>query len=162
MFVGRPANNKIMSESISCPVSHIMVNENRVRITAAFVFVASVSYLLVPFWGIPTFLAIDFFLRAFGKARYSLFSVLSGLIVTGLSIGNKPIDQAPKLFAAWIGFVLAVLLLGSNIFSLLPEAYVIAGILVLFSFLESALGFCAGCHVYSLTKKVFPKALKAA
>ena len=28
--------------------------------------------------------------------------------------------------------------------------------LVLFAFLESALGFCAGCHVYTLTRKFLP------
>lgn len=151
-----------MSENISCPVSHIMVNENRVRITASLVFLTSLSYLLAPDWAIPAFLVIDFFLRGFGKGRYSLFNALSGWIVRKLSINNKPIDQAPKIFAAQLGFILVSLLFISDVFSLLQVGYVIAAVLVLFSFLESALGFCAGCHVYSLIKRIFPRAFKTA
>lgn len=150
-----------MSEYISCPVSHILVNENRVRIVALFVFLASLTYLLVPYWAIPAFLTIDFFLRGFGKGRYSLFSILSGWIVRKLSIKDKPIDQAPKLFAARLGFAMAGLLFILDVFFPWQLAYGIAAVLVLFSFLESALGFCAGCYVYSLIKRFFPGALKA-
>jgi hypothetical protein len=145
-----------MTERISCPVSNILVNENRVRITALFVFLSSSSYLLAPYWAIPAFLVIDFFLRGFGWGRYSPFNALSGWIVKKFSIGNKPIDQAPKLFAAQLGFTFSSLLLISAVFSLLQTGYVIASILVLFSFLESALGFCAGCHVYTIIRKIFP------
>jgi uncharacterized protein DUF4395 len=144
-----------MSENISCPVSHIMVNENRVRIIALFVFVAGLSYLLTHYWAIPAFLVIDFFLRGVGKGQYSLFNVLSGWIVRKLSLKNRPIDQAPKIFAARLGFIFASLLFLSCVFSLLQVGYVITAVLLLFSFLESALGFCAGCHVYSLIKKIY-------
>jgi hypothetical protein len=145
-----------MSENISCPVSYITVNENRVRITALFVFLSCLSYLLAPNWAIPAFLAVDFFLRGFGWGRYSLFNVLSGWIVRTLAINNKPIDQAPKLFAARLGCFMALLLVITAMFSPLPTGYIIDAILVLFSFLESALGFCAGCHVYTLIRKIFP------
>jgi hypothetical protein len=150
-----------MSKYIFCPVSHILVNENRVRIVASFVFLTGLSYLLAPCWAIAAFLAIDFFLRGFGKGRYSLFNTLSGWIVRKLSIKDKPIDQAPKLFAARLGFILAVLLFVSDVFFPLQLGYGIAAVLVLFSFLESALGFCAGCYMYSLIKKFFPGVLKA-
>jgi hypothetical protein len=145
-----------MPENISCPVSYITVNENRVRITALLVFLSSVSYLIVPDWAIPAFLAVDFFLRGFGWGRYSPFNVISGWIVRTLSVGNRPIDQAPKLFAARLGFIMALLLVITAMFSLLPTGYIIDAILALFSFLESALGFCAGCHVYTLMRKIFP------
>jgi hypothetical protein len=151
-----------MSENISCPVSFITVNENRVRITALFVILTSVSYLLAPNWVIPAFLVLDFFLRGFGFGRYSLFAAMSGWIVRKLSIKNKPIDQAPKVFAARLGFGMAILLFLSDVLSELTAAYVIASVFVLLSFLESALGICVGCHVYTLVKRLFPGALKAA
>ena len=143
-----------MPENISCPVSHILINEYRVRITAGFVFLASLFWLLAPFWVIPAFLAIDFFLRASRKGQYSPLNILSGWLVRILSITNKPIDQAPKLFAAQLGFVFSSLLLLSVLFSLPTAAVVIATVLALFAFLESAFGFCAGCHVYSLIKSL--------
>lgn len=146
----------IKSNDISCPVSFIMVNENRVRITAIFVFFASLSYLLAPGWIIPAFLAIDFFLRGAGKGKYSLLNLLSGWTVRLLALGNKPIDQAPKRFAARIGLALSCALFVADVCQLPKTPFVIASVIALFSFLESALGFCAGCHVYSLMKKIFP------
>lgn len=145
-----------MSENISCPVSNITVNENRVRVVALFVFLSSLLYLFEPYWAIPAFLVVDFFLRGFGWGRYSPFNLLSGWIIKWLSIGNKPIDQAPKLFAAQLGFAFASLLLISAALSQLSIGYVITATLLLFSFLESALGFCAGCHVYTLIRRIFP------
>ena len=139
----------MMPESISCPVSHVLINENRVRITASLVFLAGVSCFILPNWAVPGFLTIDFFLRGFGKGGYSPLNLLSGWIVRKFSVKNKPIDQAPKLFAAQLGFAICVLLLAASIFSLTAAAYSIAAVLVLFSFLESALAFCAGCYVYS-------------
>ena len=107
-------------------------------------------------------LVLDFFLRGFGFGRYSLFAAMSGWIVRKLSIKNKPIDQAPKVFAARLGFGMAILLFLSDVLSELTAAYVIASVFVLLSFLESALGICVGCHVYTLVKRLFPGALKAA
>jgi hypothetical protein len=146
-----------MAESISCPVSNSVVNENRVRLTALFVFLLSVSFLVAPNWIVPGLLVIDFFLRGFGLGRYSPLNILSGWVVRKLSIGNKLIDQAPKRFAAQLGFIFAFLLFTSAVFSLTGTGYVIAAVLVLFSFLESALGLCAGCYVYSLTRKIFSR-----
>jgi hypothetical protein len=147
-----------MSQNISCPVSHVTVNEYRVRIVASLVFVLSIVYLFLPDWIIPAFLAIDFFIRGFRQAKFSPLSILSGWIVNTIGIGNRPIDQAPKRFAAQLGFVFSSLLLTFTLFSLPEPGYVTAGILTLFSFLESALGFCAGCQVYTLIRKFFPSA----
>jgi len=102
---------------------------------------------------------IDFFLRGFGHGRYSPLNILSGWLVKKLSIKNKPIGQTPKLFAAQLGFVMTDLLLISNVFGLKEGAYSLDSILILFSFLESALGLCVGCYVYAFIKKISPKAI---
>jgi len=34
-----------MSDNISCPVDHIPINENRVRLTAMFVLLTGLTYL---------------------------------------------------------------------------------------------------------------------
>lgn len=138
-----------MSDNISCPVSNIRVNEHRVRLTASLVFILTVSYLLVPDWVVPAGLTIDFFLRGLGKGTFSPLGLFSGWLVRTLGIKNKPVDQAPKVFAARLGFSMCLLLTLASIFSLNVAANVIASIMVLFSFLESALAFCAGCYVYS-------------
>jgi len=139
---------------VSCPVSSITVNENRVRIIATLVFSTSLTYLVAPIWQLPALLSVDFFLRIFGLGRYSPFNVISGWIVRRLGIGEKPTDQAPKIFAATLGFILAVLFLMAALFSFSRLSYAFDGILIVFSFLESALGICAGCHVYTLIKSL--------
>ena len=143
-----------MSNAVSCPVSGVTVNENRVRVTALFVFFASLSYLLSPGWVAPGLLAIDFFLRASGQGKLSPLNAVSGWVVRLLKMGNIPIDQAPKRFAAGIGAALACALLIADICRLSTTAFVITLVLALFSFLESALGFCAGCHVYTLMTRL--------
>ncbi len=147
-----------MSTTVSCPVSNTTVNEYRVRIVASFVAVAALFYFLVPNWVIPAVLIVDFFLRGFGFGRYSPFGILGGRLIKVLSLGTKPIDQAPKVFAARMGFAMSCLVLLAELLSLPIAAFAVDGLIVVFSFLESVLGFCAGCHVYTLARRVFPAA----
>ncbi|HEV2353469.1 MAG TPA: DUF4395 domain-containing protein [Puia sp.] len=135
-------------------MSRITVDENRVRMIALFVFFTSLTYVITPNRVVPVLLSADFFLRISGLGRYSPFNIAGGWIVRALPVRARPIDQAPKLFAAKLGFLLAGLLVLSTLCSFFQLSYVLAGILVLFSFLESALGFCAGCHVYTVTRKI--------
>lgn len=145
-----------MKAEIACPVDHIPVNENQVRLNALAVFLLSLAFLFVSHWSIPFFLAVDFYLRGFGFGAYSPINRLSGWVVKIAAIPNKPIDRAPKQFAAQLGFFIADILLIAVVVELKSVSYAIVGLLVLFAFLESALSFCAGCHVYSFLKKFFP------
>src|ERR1700761_6566859 len=100
-----------MSTIIDCPVDFIPVNENKVRLTALWVFLIVVLSIFAPPILLFAFLAIDFFLRGFNLGKYSPLNKLSELTVKQFRIGNKPIDQAPKRFAAKIGFVLSAAVL---------------------------------------------------
>ena len=145
-----------MEKKISCPVDHIAVNENQVRITAFLVLLLTSSYLIAGHWAILLFLVIDFFFRGFGFGAYSPLNLISGWLVRKLSIKNKPIDRAPKSFAAQVGFLLSDLLLITDAVELKTIALAIAVVLILFSFLESVFAFCAGCHVYTFLKRCCP------
>jgi hypothetical protein len=142
-----------MANEVSCPIDNISVNENKVRLIGLQVFLLSIAYLLIPHWIIPAFLLGDFFLRSFKLGKFSPTGMLSDLVIRKLRIKNKPIDQAPKVFAAQIGFVIADILFIVSVLGLISLSYYIDGILVLFSFLESVLGFCAGCYLYSFLKR---------
>jgi hypothetical protein len=88
-------------------------------------------------------------LRAFNFGKFSPLNILSGAIVKQFNIPNKPIDQAPKRFAAGIGFVLSVLVSLLLLAGLLKAVFVLTIIFASFAFLESFLSFCAGCYVYT-------------
>ena len=137
-----------------CPVSPESVDENRVRATALWVIMAMGAFFMTGYEIIPAFLAVDFYIRAFTKLKFSPLSWLGNLLV--LAVGTNPvwIPKAPKVFAARIGFLLTFLttltaMLGM---SLLPV--ILGSTLVSFAFLECGLNFCAGCWVY--TYVVYP------
>ena len=144
-----------MATELECPVDFITVNENKVRLTALNVFILAVVYIVVPNWIIPAFLTIDFFLRGFNFGKYSLLHLLSDKEVKLFGIKAKPIDQAPKRFAAKIGFFFSIAILAATVFSFTTTGIALAIVLTLFAFLESFLGFCAGCYVYTFYIKLF-------
>jgi hypothetical protein len=132
-----------------CPVDFIPVNENKVRLTALWVL----ALILITFYINPLpvfiFLMIDFFLRAFNFGKFSPLNILSNTIVKQFKISNKPIDQAPKRFAAGIGFVLSALVVVLLIAGYMKTVFVLTIVFASFAFLESFLSFCAGCYIYT-------------
>jgi len=140
---------------MECPVDFIPINENKARLTAFFVFILTIVYLLNSFWLIMAFLLVDFSLRAFNLGKYSLLGFISDAIIKQLKIKNKPVDRAPKRFAAGIGLVFSVAILIACYFQQQLIVYPLSGILLFFAFLESTFGFCAGCYVYSAGKIIF-------
>jgi hypothetical protein len=133
-----------------CPVDFIPVNENKVRLTALWVLLLVLASFFNYSLPVFIFLGIDFFLRAFNFGKISPLNILSSVVVKGFKIPNKPIDQAPKRFAAGIGFVLSVLVVLLLLAGLTKASFVLAIVFASFAFLESFLSFCAGCYVYTL------------
>jgi Domain of unknown function (DUF4395) len=140
---------------MECPVDFIPINENKARLTAFFVFILTIVYVLNGFWLIMAFLLVDFSLRTFNLGKYSLLGFISDAIIKQLKIKNKLVDRAPKRFAAGVGLVFSLAILVAGYFHQPLIVYSLSGVLLFFAFLESFLGFCAGCYVYSAGKIIF-------
>ena len=136
----------IKFKDIICPISSVKLNENNVRFTAFLVFLIIVFFLIKMNIILPMILVIDFYIRAFTKMKYSLLSKIGSKIITRNPI---LIDKAPKVFAARVGLVLTSLIIIFYLAGMTNVVIIIGLILVLFSFLEFALNFCAGCWVYT-------------
>ncbi len=143
-----------MSFELSCPVDFRKVNENKVRLTATWVLLLSIAFATTKFWIIPAFLFIDFSLRAFDLGKYSVLHRISDFFVKTFEIKNKPVEQAPKLFAAQIGLLFSVSILITTVFGYYTVSLALASVLIFFAFLESALSFCAGCYAYYFLQKI--------
>ena len=137
-----------MASFVNCPVDLIVINENRVRVSAFIVFALLLFYSLVPNLFIPAFLVVDFYLRAFQNGKYSLLNWVGAKAQQYGWIDSKPTDRAPKRFAAILGLFFSTLLLLSIVAKLYTVALFIAICIALFAFLESFVGFCVGCYVY--------------
>ena len=137
-----------------CPVSTERVDENRVRATAFGILTLMGLFFMTSNPVFPAILMVDFYIRAFTRLKYSPVSFLAHLFVKALGFEPILIDKAPKMFAARVGFLLTTLTLGAALLNLPLLAVITGSTLVLFSFLECGLNFCAGCWVYTFV--VFP------
>ena len=141
----------------ACPVSLRQVDERVVRVTAVLTAALLPTAILgPPAAAIFLALAADFAARAAGLPRYSpLAWIARGLVSVGARAGwlaarPRPVDAAPKRFAAACGllFALAIalaLVLGA------PRALT-GAVLAMFAacaLLEGLLGYCVGCAVYA-------------
>jgi hypothetical protein len=134
--------------NILCPISDKTVYESVTRITALFTFLSLCLYFIYPTVVIPVFLAADFFIRAIQQSSYSPFFNGSVFLSNKFEFNKKRINAGPKIFAARIGLFLSVLILILWLMNFTVPAFLVAAILLVFSFLEAALGFCMACIIY--------------
>lgn len=154
--------NESTGQSIECPINFKPVNANKVRITAAFIFILSLVYFIYPHWIIALLLVIDFCLRSFRLGQYSFLGWTADKIVNVFSLPLKPVDSGAKEFAARLGFIIADLLFIVSVLNIHPVDYYLVSLLIVFSFLESVFNFCAGCHIYTFYKKFMTSSSKKA
>lgn len=145
-------------DQLICPISTERVDENRVRFTAFGVVLIMGIFILSGNPLFPVFLAVDFYVRAFMKLKYSPLGWLSHRLVIAIGIRPVWIDKAPKVFAARVGLLLTTLTAASSMLGLPLLAVVTGSTLVVFAFLECGLNFCAGCWIY--TYVVYPMVRK--
>lgn len=142
-----------MAQLLDCPVDFVLINENRARWVAFMVLALTTICFFQITWIIPSFLFLDFGLRAFNLNSYSPLAIVAGLIIKTLQIKNKPVDRAPKRFAAFIGLSFMAMILAALFMGFDTTAKVLLGIIMVFAALESLAGICAGCYVYTYLKR---------
>jgi hypothetical protein len=140
---------RLMEQELSCPVSPDRVNETVVRTVAVLVLACTccVLYFQLPMGAL--LLAIDFTVRAFTNGRLSPLRQVALLIAQTLQLPAKPIDAAPKKFAAGVGIVFSTIIALFLLLNWIMAAYTAGAILLVCAFLEGAFGICVGCIVYS-------------
>jgi hypothetical protein len=126
-----------------------------VRATAAQVFFLTLLGIYFNQPCIVLFITVDFVIRVFNKSKYSLLSLISRrYVVPVLKLSSDPTNLKAKRFAAGIGLSLTLFALAGYFSGLFIISNSILGVLAFFSFLESFFGFCAGCRIYHIFRKV--------
>ena len=132
-----------------------MVQESVVRGIALLVMVTAAASLAMQLPVLMYLLAADFLLRAAGKTAWSpLAGFTRHVLVRVLPFTKRMIYAPPKRFAAGIGAGMSAAAAVSASLGVVQGMYVLTGILILFSFLEAAFRFCAGCAVYSALQRL--------
>ena len=138
------------NQKITCPVSSERVDNNVTRIIAAIVLLLSVAGILLHNYFVFIFLTYDFASRTFYKGNGSILKWVGKQIVKVLRITPKPINAAPRKFAAGLGLIFSFTIGMLIYLTLTIPSLIVGGILVVCALMESALGFCLGCYVYSI------------
>lgn len=146
-----------MIKNLVCPISEERVNERVSRITALLTILLVIAGLIFSSVIIFVFLLADFFIRAFTPLKYSPLSYLGSSLAHALNLSKKPIDKAPKIFAARLGFIMTLAITILSLFNFSVATMVISGVLVFFALLEFTLGICVGCIIYTYVVLPFYK-----
>ena len=121
---------------------------------AQVLFITLLGLFTQSVW-IVLFLNIDFLLRALNLSRFSPIAILSAkLFHSGLKLSNEPTLIKPKRFAASIGFTMTIIAILSLWLGIQYLFISLLSTLALFSFLEFAFDFCAGCKIYGILIKL--------
>ncbi|MBN8695104.1 MAG: DUF4395 domain-containing protein [Bacteroidetes bacterium] len=142
--------------NITCPVSAGRTDENIVRAVAFLTVIIAAFVLITNNYLLSIFLIVDFTLRGLDFGKYSVLRFISKNIVETLNIKPKPIDSAPKLFAAKIGIVFALLIFIAQISNLYVLFVCASLVLLACALLESVFGICLGCYFYAILNKLIP------
>jgi hypothetical protein len=131
-----------------CPISDKKVNERTARVNAIITVLLLLTFILSGSIVPVIFLGLDFFLRAAGFPKISLLAISSQNILKWLEVRENYINAGPKIFAARIGLLFSGLIILAFILSGSSLAYILACILMVFSFLEGVFGICVACEIY--------------
>ena len=138
------------NQKITCPISTERVDNNVTRIIAVIVLVLAITGVLLHNYYVYLFLTYDFTTRTFFKGNGSVLKWVGRQTVKFLSINPKPINAAPRKFAAGLGLIFSITIALLILLNHTIPYFVVGGILVVCAFMESVLGFCLGCYVYSI------------
>lgn len=136
-------------KQLVCPISNEKVNEHLTRLNALFAILLITAGFLFNSVMFSLLLLADFFIRAFANSKYSPVSYASSGVARMLQLRKKPIDKAPKIFAARMGFIMTLIIASFFILGFHTASLVVAGILVFFATLEFVFGICVGCYIYT-------------
>lgn len=132
------------------------VNEVAARTVAAGVVLLSLMIFALGLHWLVFVLLYGFIARVAAGPRFSPLGQLATRIVAPhIGVAPKMVAGPPKRFAQGIGLVFSVAATLS--FFVVGSAFagdIIVSILALFAFMESALGFCAGCKMFAVGMKL--------
>jgi len=139
------------------------VNEYAARTVAFMVLSLSIMTLVFSSPWLSAILFYGFLARVLTGPKLSPMGLLATkIIVPHLIKKEKLVAGPPKRFAQLIGLILSVtIFISITIYKFNILANILLIILSIFAFLESILGFCAGCFVfqYLIKYKLIPNSI---
>ncbi len=135
-------------KAMICPISTARMNEYTARFTGGVMATLLALYALSGNRTFVTASLLDYCVRAWTPMSSSPASWLAAQLVRRTPLPEIHIDKAPKIFAARVGFLVALTSILVSVRSLRASRGV-ACLLMGFAVLESVFNVCVGCLVYT-------------
>ena len=142
--------------SQTCPLTFRLIDGTLARLSAVFVFLFTVLFLLTAQNLFLFFVLVDFLMRLYGIKNYSIIHNLAIISKKLFSLKTEMTDAGAKRLAAHFGVFFVFLLLIESFLNLHVTLYITAGIFLLCSGLEILFSYCIGCKIYFIIKKIYP------
>ncbi len=132
------------------------VNEKAARTVAAVVAVGCAGVLATGWYWMLVPIAYGFVARVLTGPRLSPLGALAQRVIAPRFLGApKLVAGPPKRFAQGIGAVVTVTAaVAALAFGAIGLANVLLAMMVVFTVLESAIGFCVGCRIFALLMRM--------
>ena len=147
----RQQHSSILKSIFSFPDT---INEYAARMVAGFILIMSLSYLYSHNIYLLVFMVYGFLARVVAGPSLSPIALLVTKIIIP-QMGNPYIEcpGPPKQFAQFVGLIFTSLALYFRINGDSTTPYLLIGVLTIFAFMESIMGFCAGCWFFKKMMK---------
>jgi hypothetical protein len=125
------------------------VNEKAARVVAGGVLLLGLLTLATGWHWLLALIALGFLARVLAGPRFSVLGQLATRVIAPRLGPAKLVPGPPKRFAQAIGLALTtVAAVAALVFGATVLPVVLLGVLLVFAFLESVVGFCAGCWLF--------------
>ena len=138
----------------ACPLIFRQIDATVVRIGSSFVILTIALFLMTSQVGLLYLLSADFLIRLYGDKAYSPVYVLSVMVKSLFKMRTKMEDAGAKRLAAQFGLLFLLLLITGHHLHLDLFLYMTAVLFLLCASMELLFGYCVGCKVYVVIKKI--------
>jgi len=137
----------------ACPISMEQINEKLVRLNALCTMLFLFLFIFTSLKLMIIFLTADFFMRAFGNIKYSLFATVNNKLLKIFQVQAVMTNAGPKKFAVKLGFMFCIIISLCFVLGMNFIAHFLALIMFVLASLEFFIGYCVGCKAYALLLK---------
>jgi hypothetical protein len=140
-----------------CPLIFRQIDGTVARLNTVTVSVVLIIFLMTadPLWLL--FLAIDFMIRLYGRKSFSPVYQVSSVLKKLLGLQTVMTDAGAKRLAGHFGLAFVLFTLTAYFLQLPLVMYAAAVIFLFCLVLELVFGYCIGCKIYFLYRKLLPE-----
>jgi hypothetical protein len=134
-----------------CPIGRERIDESAARVNATIVVVVIVGAIVTQTPWILGYLVLDYLIKFVFGFAYSPNCLIARAVVDMLDLECRPVDSAPKRFAALLaGFMSILALVMAYTLHSMVWFEVVAAAFVFVASLDAFADFCLGCYLFGL------------